>query len=122
MKVKVTIPCEMVDLNTYINAERANKFIAAKIKKEQTNMAAQCTISQTRGIQIQKPVDVSFIWYSKNKKKDPDGIAFAKKFILDGMVISGLLPQDSQRWIKSFHDDFDVDKGYPRVEITLEER
>ena len=35
--MRLTIPGELVDLNTYINAERSNRYAGAKIKQEMTD-------------------------------------------------------------------------------------
>ena len=120
-RIKVEIPGELTDLNTYIKAERTHRNEAAKIKKSETNAVMWICWSQQRGVQVEKPVDVTIHWYVKNKKKDPDNIAFAKKFIMDGMVKAALIPQDSQKYIKSFSDEFFIDKDNPRVEVFLEE-
>ena len=37
MKIKLIIPGELVDLNTYISAERRNRYAGAKIKQEMTD-------------------------------------------------------------------------------------
>ena len=49
-----------------------------------------------------------FFWRLKNDKVDPDNIAFAKKFILDGMVEGRVLEGDSWKFIRGFADDFEV--------------
>ena len=43
--MRLTIPGELVDLNTYINAERSSRYAGAKIKAEMTDyitMLAKC--------------------------------------------------------------------------------
>ena len=64
---------------------------------------------------------MKFCWYEKNRKRDPDNICFAKKFILDAMVKNHVLPNDSQKYIKGFRDLFYIDKDNPRIEIFIEE-
>ena len=44
-----------------------------------------------------------------------------KKFILDAMVLAGFIPNDGQKNIFGFMDNFVVDPKEPRVEITIEE-
>jgi hypothetical protein len=116
--VRFTIPGELTDLNTYINAERGNKFQAAKIKKRNTELV--CLL--TKNLQtVEAKVKIIFTWITKDEKKDPDNIAFAKKFILDGLVESGVLGNDGRKQIAGFEDKFDVDKQKPRIEIELQE-
>lgn len=116
---KLTINGEVTDLNTYVNAERSNRFKAAKIKKDETERVIMACYEQLKGITIDYPVDVYIHWVVKNRRKDPDNIAFAKKFILDGLVKSGVLVQDSQKYIMSFADTFEVDKDNTRVVVRL---
>ena len=111
----VKIDYKFTTLNEYINAERTNKYIAAKIKKGETEVAR---LHFLRKKKIKKLVDINFIWHLPNKKKDPDGVAFAKKFILDGMVKAAVLENDNLKWIKSFKDEFEID-GNDFVEVLI---
>ncbi len=63
-----------------------------------------------------------FRWYEEDKRRDIDNIAFAKKFILDALVKTGILPDDSRKWLLSFVDDFpEPDRSNPRIEVEIEE-
>jgi hypothetical protein len=115
----IIIPGELVDLNTYIDAERTNRYSAAKIKKDMTKI---CELLGCRAKQFDGDrAKVIITWYCKNRMKDPDNIAFAKKFILDGLVTSGVLEGDGWRQIQGFEDRFEIDKDKPRIEIELQE-
>ena len=115
--MKLIIPGELTDLNAYIDAERSNKFKASKIKKEMTEWCMWAAM--TVNTKVKPPVIIKFKWITKNEMKDPDNVAFAKKFILDGFVRAGLLPNDGRKQIKGFTDEFDVDKQNPRVEVEI---
>ena len=114
---EIVIQGELTDLNTYINNERRNRFLGAKIKKENT----ENIIWQTKNHKPIKnyPVMVNFHWYMPNKKKDPDNISFAKKFILDGLVANNILEDDGQKQIKGFSDNFYIDVSNPRIVIKI---
>ena len=114
---KIRIAGEFTDLNKYIRAERANKYAASAIKKKET----QRVIEACKGVatDFQYPVLIVFEWTTKDKRKDPDNVAFAKKFILDGLVKGGVLDGDSPKYIESFRDEFDVDKDACGVLITI---
>ncbi|MFK8242839.1 MULTISPECIES: RusA family crossover junction endodeoxyribonuclease [unclassified Facklamia] len=117
---KLVIPGELMSLNEYISIERANRHLAAKAKKKQTNLCALYARSaKNSGLIISTPAKLKFTWYSKNKRKDADNIAFAKKFILDGMVKAKLIENDNQKHIIGFVDEFVLDKANPRVEIEV---
>lgn len=111
---------ELCDLNTYINKERSNKFSAAQIKK---NMTEKCIKAcQTLPKNYYKKIYLTFTWVCNNKKKDPDNIAFAKKFILDGLVRAKIIPNDGWNNIIGFKDEFFCEPTEkPKVMITIEE-
>jgi hypothetical protein len=112
-----TIPGELCTLNEYINAERTNRYIAAKIKRNETYKCNLCA-SLTK-VKLSGKWNVAFSWYRRNSRSDPDNIAFSSKFILDGCVASGLLAGDSMNHIGSIGHDFFIDKRDPRVEVRF---
>lgn len=115
--MKIILHGEFTDLNTYINAERTNRFIGAKIKKTNNdNVLKQLTLKE---IIKDYPVFITCTWFVKDNRKDPDNIAFAKKFILDAIVTKGILKDDTRKCIKGFTDLFETDKNNPRVEIEI---
>lgn len=109
--MKLTIQGSFTDLNTYIGKERTNKFIGAKIKKENTENVMWQIKGKKLPDNILYPIDIDFIWHIKNKKKDLDNIVFAKKFILDGLVNAGFIIGDGLNQIKSFSDNFIIDQN-----------
>jgi hypothetical protein len=72
-----------------------------------------------------KPVEAAclrFHWYEKDRRRDPDNIVAARKFILDALVDTNILPKDSQQHIKGFSDAWLVNKRRPGVLVEIEER
>ena len=65
------------------------------------------------------PVEIVYRWYSRDNRKDIDNVAFAKKFINDGLVKAGVIQNDSRKFIKGFKDEFYIDKENPRVEVQI---
>jgi Holliday junction resolvase RusA-like endonuclease len=117
--MRLTIPGELVDLNTYINAERSNRYAGAKIKQEMTDYIT--LLAKRLKAEIRMPVRITYRWYCKNKRKDKSNIAFAKKFIEDGLVNAGVLKNDGWNDIEGFNDRFYIDKANPRVEVEITE-
>jgi len=112
-----SIPGELPDLNTYINTERGNKYAAAAMKADAT--ALVCQMAQYRRVQkVHQPVVIEIHWLCRDKKKDPDNIAFAKKFIMDGLVLAGILEGDGWKNVLSFTDKFEVSKE-PRIDVYI---
>lgn len=118
----IRIYCDFVYLNEYINTERRNKYAAAKIKDKLTNEVAW----QCKSKRCHKPtgkIDMIFKWHVKGRH-DSDNIAFAKKFVLDGMVQAGLLENDSPKFVRHLADYIyrDVEKLHcDYVEVYWEE-
>lgn len=116
--MKLIIHGELTSLNQYISALNRNRFVGAKIKRDETNRVAQECFVQKLSVWTD-PVHIDFHWYMKNDRKDLDNVSFSKKFVLDGLVQGGILFDDSHKWVRGFTDSFDIDKNSPRVEITI---
>lgn len=114
---RAEIELKLPSCNDYINACRKNRYFAAKMKRE-VEEQIQWYI---KGIpRLKKPVFITFIWVENNKKRDLDGICFAKKFILDALQKAEVIENDNQRHIKGFIDKFEyADKS--KVIVELEE-
>ena len=92
-------------LNEYINAERSNKYIGAKIKRETTYAIYLMLLGKEK---IKTPCGLNFTWIIPNKRRDLDNISFAAKFILDGMVKAKIIPNDNLKHITSLHHEFKI--------------
>lgn len=122
MKNELRIDCDFVYLNEYIDRERTNRMIASSIKKKLTNtVMVQALYANCN--RPKRQVDMVFSWHVKGKH-DSDNIAFAKKFVLDGMVKAGILENDNPKWVRHLKDYIyhDVNKGSSDyVEVSWEE-
>ena len=67
-----------------------------------------------------KPVQIHFHWIEDNKRRDLDGICFAKKFILDAMVKANVITDDNRKYVAGFTDTFEYGKQ-AKVIMTIEE-
>ena len=117
-----TIVGELTDLNQFIKAISANRFIGGKIKKQETERVYIEVLSQGVKKVSKYPVTIECNWYMKNRRKDIDNVCFAKKFILDGLVLAKVLQDDSQKYVESLRDNFYIDKDNPRIEIKIYEK
>lgn len=116
-----TIPGRLPGLNEYTRSCRGNKYGGNNVKQDaQTLVGIALRAARLRGVRA--PVRMAFRWYEEDKRRDIDNIAFAKKFILDALVKTGILPDDSRKWLLSFVDEFpEPDKSNPRIEVEIEE-
>lgn len=104
-------------LNEYIDCERGSTIAAAAMKKKCTEQVKEQCVSQ----QIQPvngKVDLLFEWHSSTRH-DPDNVAFAKKFILDGLQAAGVLENDNRKFIGTMADEvINDDDDFVIVHIT----
>jgi len=114
------IDMKLPSLNEYINVCRANKYRAARYKKEIQNDIAIFL----NGMPIyENPIYIDFLWIEENKKRDYDNICFAKKFILDTMVQLGKIVDDSWGYVRGFSDRFCLSKEKTaKVILTIFEK
>ncbi|NVS55044.1 hypothetical protein HXC17_14365 [Listeria monocytogenes] len=119
---KIIIPLLLTDLNTYINKERGHRQAAAKVKKQMTYICASYVkMAMNHGVTFSTPCRIKFTWIIPNKRKDPDNIAFAKKFIFDGMMQARFIENDNLNYIEGFSDYFIIDKDEEsRVIVEVE--
>lgn len=90
-------------LNEYIDCERGSTIAAAAMKKKCTEQVKeQCLLQQIQP--VNGKVDLLFEWHSSTRH-DPDNVAFAKKFILDGLQLAGVLENDNRKFIGTMADE-----------------
>lgn len=121
MEYLLTIPGTLPTLNQYIAAERSNRYKAAKMKRDAEDRIIIAVRQYMRGVHIDNPVRLDYLWVVKDKRTDRDNIAFAKKFVQDALVKTGVIDDDGWNYVVGFSDRFEVDKDNPRIEILIRE-
>lgn len=117
--MKVIIPFTLPGLNEYIDAERTNRYKAAKMKRDCQNQICIALYRQIRG-RLKEPVIMDYLWVEKDRRRDKDNISsFGRKVIQDALVQMKALKNDGWDNIVNFSDDFAVDKLRPRIEIDI---
>lgn len=119
MTQRFVIPIKLKGFNDYTRMERYSRYEAAEYKRA---VEAQMRLVFRGGRRVKSPVRIAYTWYEQNKRRDKDNVAFAKKFINDALQKAGILPDDGNKWVLGFSDDF-VYCGQQKVvvEITEEE-
>lgn len=118
MTATFVIADRMAGLNEYTRKERGNKFQGAAMKRRETERAAWSAIA-AHVPHFAKPVSVAIEWHEPNRRRDLDNVAFAKKFILDGLVQAGVLANDDPSHVVALSDTFHVDREHPRIVVTI---
>ncbi len=119
--MKFTIYGELTDLNAYLKALNSYRLVGSKIKREETERVAYEIKFAKIPAPTKYPIKIIYRWYSKDNRKDIDNVSFSKKFLNDGMVMAGLIPNDSRKFISGFSDEFYIDKNNPRTEVEIYE-
>ena len=114
-RIEGTLP----GLNEYTRANRSNYHSGAQMKKQTETMIGRF-IRLAKLKPVQGRVHISYQWIEPNERRDLDNIAFARKFVQDALVKSGVLAGDGRKHIKGFDDDFSVvSKTTPGVVVTI---
>lgn len=108
---------ENTTLNEYINIERSNKFAAAALKKRLTNNYMAESLNSRGIIDPNGRYDIQVEWCI-DSRHDPDNIHFGIKFILDGMVLAGIIKTDTQKQIRDVTHKITRQKEY-KIIVTF---
>jgi hypothetical protein len=111
----------MPTMSDIISESKKHYACYSKMKKKFTNMVwAFAVMSKVRKAEL--PIVVHIMWHEKKgSRRDPDNVAAAKKFILDGIVKAGVIPNDSHKWICKTVDMYKYNQDKYLVEVFLEE-
>lgn len=122
-EIRFTIPGRLSGLNGHDNNSRKHAQAGGRHKKEQQQIV-EYAILAARAPKVPAawyPVSVTFRWYEKDRKRDPDNVAFAKKYILDAMQTMNTIKGDGWRHIAALTDEFHIDRENPRIEVIVRE-
>lgn len=103
------------NLNEIIDASKSHWSIYSRMKSHYTNLTAY-SIKDKRPL---KCVNILITWYMPNKRQDKDNITAGQKFIIDGIVLAGVLKNDGWNEINDIYHSFKVCKKRPRVHVSL---
>lgn len=109
------IPGRLPGLNEIIDAAKSHFGEYASMKETYTNMVGWLA----KKLPKYQRVNITITWYEPNEKRDPDNIMAGAKFILDGLVKAGTIPNDTRRYIKSITHIPELDRKNPRVEVEI---
>jgi Holliday junction resolvase RusA-like endonuclease len=117
--MKFTIEGRLDGLNEYTKVNRSNRYLANSVKHKNQKLV-RIAIKQAKLEKvINYPIMLKITWYEQNKRRDIDNITFATKFIQDELVNSGIIENDSQKYINKLEHDVKIDKDNPRIEVEI---
>lgn len=115
---RFVIEGKLPTLNDYTNSNRTHWGAGAADK---LNATRKCALAcKDIKIPTDKQVMLHYEWYVSTKH-DYDNIAFAQKFVQDGLKMAGKIPDDSPKWVIGFtHTFIRCEKNNDKVIIIVE--
>lgn len=118
MTDRIIIPGRLVGLNEYTRACRSHWSRGSRLKRQQTELVAW--YARAAGAHGHEgPVEVTCEWHERDARRDLDNVAFAAKFVLDGLVMAGVIAGDDQAHVTGIEHRFLVSPDYPRVVVEV---
>ena len=115
--MKLEIPGRLPGLNEIIAAAKSHYAKYSTEKKEYTEEVAW--LAKKAKLPRYEKSYLVITWYEPNSRRDPDNVMAGQKFILDGLVQAGVIPDDSQKYILGIYHRFMVDRKNPRIEVEI---
>lgn len=112
---KIIIEGELPTLNEIIDLSKTHWAKYREVKRINTNLVAFISNRLPKF----EAIKLDITYYRKDRRTDPDNIVASKKFILDGLVKSGVIKNDGWGEVKGFKESWKVDKDNPRIEVTI---
>lgn len=122
MIYKFCIGERLPSMNELINANRTNRYRGSKLKKDTDELISYYIYNAVNNGNL-KPIEgactISFDWCERTKKRDVDNIQSSQKFVLDALQKTGIIPNDSQRYVQqTAHRVLHTDTDYVIVTLT----
>ncbi|MFT9076544.1 RusA family crossover junction endodeoxyribonuclease [Ethanoligenens sp.] len=118
----IVISGKMPDLNDMIKLAKSGRGKYQPYAREKVRWTQEIAWECKRmHIPQLRRASVKIDWREPDARRDPDNIAAAAKYIMDGLVVAGVIRDDSQRYVTSISHVWHVDKQNPRVVVEIEE-
>ena len=116
--MKIIIPGRLPCMNDLISADRRNRYVGAKLKKDTQNMLIPLMKMQSKGKKFEGRVLIEVKFFEVNRRRDEDNVISGLKFILDALQEAEIIKGDGQKYVHVLPEVF-VDKNNPRIEIVI---
>lgn len=116
------VKAKLPSLNEYLAACNTNRYKGGRFKSDIEEVIGWGIKQAISAGKLRRTEDlniVHFVWHEKTKRRDPDNIVSAKKYILDAMQTFKVIPNDNRKYVRGF-TDLIVDDTEDFVEVELE--
>lgn len=100
-------------------ASLRGRFMRAAAARKQRRMAKDAALSAADGERWGAAEIKATFYHAKERRRDDVNALAMLKSAYDGIVDSGLIPDDDAKHLVTTGADFKIDKKHPRVEIVL---
>lgn len=122
--MKIIIPGAFSGLNEFIDRNRIRRghWSAGNDMKRHDQHVMETYIRQQVKAPLRGKIHVKMAYYSPDRKKDPDNIdAYFRKCFMDALVRTGIIAGDGWKYVSGYESTFEIDRGDPRIEVTITE-
>ena len=117
--LRLWIPGPLPGLNEVLASAKGyggRGFGYAKLKRQWTQTIALHVLAA--GIKHVDRAHFEFRWVERDRSRNCDNVAAAKKFIFDSLVLAKVLDNDGWKQVAGWTDSFEVG-AKPGVEVTI---
>ena len=119
MRAVLVIDGAMKGLNDWRDAIQRSPHAGNDMARAAKRRVAALAREQ-RVPRFERPVVVTFDWYEPNLRRDLDNVAGAgQKWVLDGLVAAGVLPDDNMRNVVGLMHWAHIDPMEPGAIVTI---
>lgn len=93
---QIWIPRDLPDLNDVLDKRAAHWSQYSTLKKQVHRDIAWFLQDLPKDLEA---VQLTCLWVTANRRKDPDNLAFAQKFLIDSLVEQGIIANDGWKQI-----------------------
>lgn len=118
MTQKLIIKGNLPGRNEAEDAARTHWSAGAKLKKQYTELIAwECRIQKIKPYIMSVLITIKF--FERDYRRDADNIIAGTKYILDGLVIAGVIKNDTRKLVSLRIEPVEVDGKNPRIEVEI---
>ena len=115
---------KLPSLNEVIDKNRANRHAGNKYKQDIEARICMYIQDYVRKGKLSPmgefPCVIRITWHERTKRRDVDNIQSAQKFILDALQKSGIILNDSRKYVRQIHHEV-VDDVIDGVFVEIKE-
>ncbi len=120
LRIVLPLPSGLLSPNHTVGSMGGRFAKAGAIKKYRRLTREAVEAEQIDTAPWNKVIITSTFYFAQNRHRDSRNALGSLKSAYDGIVDSGLIPDDDHKHVQEGSPVFEIDKKHPRVELTIE--